>query len=175
MAEPDAAGREAVAAGTLCANARYAAVQATPWASAAKRVQRVAIAADVLGLACVNLNYWFYGCMALTDVAGMGNLRGVARMEHAFSSCAELAELDLRGMDPGSLADLTRAFGACSALERILVDGDWELPEGCSGLSTFYGCAALRGGNGTAYDAKAAGAGMMRVDAEGRPGYLTAG
>lgn len=175
VAAPDAADREVVAAGTVCANARYAAVKATPWASAAKRVARVAFEGDVSGLSCVNLNYWFYGCTALESVSGMGNLRGVARMAHAFNSCTALAELDLRGMGAGALEDLAYAFGGCAALERILVDADWELPEGCSGASAFYGCKALCGGNGTAYDAKATGFGMMRVDREGQPGYLTAG
>lgn len=123
----------------------------------------------------MNLNYWFYGCSALESVSGMGNLRGVACMAHAFNSCAALTELDLHGMGAGALEDVAYAFGACAVLEHIVVDADWELPEGCSGASTFYGCKALCGGNGTAYDAKATGFGMMCVDREGQPGYLTAG
>ena len=50
-----------------------------------------------------------------------------------------------------------------------------ELPEGATGMQAFYQCTALTGGNGTAFDAKSAGAGMMRIDREGQAGYLTAG
>ena len=51
-----------------------------------------------------------------------------------------------------------------------------ELPsKGISGFGTFYGCTALVGGNGTAFDSSRTSGTMMRVDAEGMPGYLTAG
>lgn len=67
-----------LASDTLCANAKYTAIQATPWASFGKSVKRVTIAADTSRVANVNLNYWFYSCNALTSVSGMANLRGVA-------------------------------------------------------------------------------------------------
>ena len=175
FAKADAAGREVLAAGKLCANAKYNAIQATPWASFGKSVKAVAIAADASRLANVNLNYWFYGCNALASVSGMANLRGVARMDHTFNSCSALAELDLRGMSPAALASMAYTFGACTSLAKILVDADWELPKGCTGSSTFYNCKAIVGGNGTAYDSKQTTCAMCRIDREGQAGYLTAG
>ena len=128
------AGREVLASDTLCANAKYTAIQATPWASFGKSVKRVTIAADTSRVANVNLNYWFYSCNVLTSVSGMANLRGVAYMNRTFSSCSALTELDLRGMSPASLSSMLYTFGACTALERILVDADWGAAERAHGL-----------------------------------------
>lgn len=175
FAKADTAGREVLASDTLCANAKYTAIQATPWASFGKSVKRVTIAADASRLANVNLNYWFYGCNALASVSGMANLRGVARADHAFNSCSALTELDLRGMSPASLSSMLYTFGACTSLARILVDADWELPSGCTGSATFYNCKAIVGGNGTTYDSKQTTCAMCRIDREGQAGYLTAG
>lgn len=81
----------------------------------------------------------------------------------------------LRGLDSSALTDLFYAFAGYSALATITADTSWELPEGVTGMQAFYQCAALVGGNGTAFDSKNAGTGMMRIDKEGRAGYLTAG
>ena len=66
-------------------------------------------------------------------------------------------------------------FSSCASLKTILVDASWALPKECVGSQTFYGCKALVGGNRTAFSSGNAGYAMMRVDAEGTPGYLTAG
>lgn len=113
FAKADAAGREVLAAGKLCSNAKYNAIQATPWASFGKSVKAVTIAADASRLANVNLNYWFYGRSALASVSGMANLRG---------------------MSPAALASMAYTFGACTSLVKILVDADWELLKGMHGL-----------------------------------------
>ena len=105
---------EVLASDTLCANAKYTAIQATPWASFGKSVKRVTIAADTSRVANVNLNYWFYSCNALTSVSGMANLRGMAYMNRTFNSCSALTELDLRGMSPASLLSMLYTFGACT-------------------------------------------------------------
>ena len=66
-------------------------------------------------------------------------------------------------------------FGACSALEVILVDADWTLlKSGLSGAATFYNCKSIVGGNGTTYDSSKYSYTMMRVDVPGTAGYLTA-
>lgn len=114
FAKADATGREVLASNTLCANAKYTAIQATPWASFGKSVKRVTIAADTSRVANVNLNYWFYSCNALTSVSGMANLRGMAYMNRTFNSCSALTELDLRGMSPASLLSMLYTFGACT-------------------------------------------------------------
>ena len=175
FSKADTTGREVLASDTLRSNAKYTAIQATPWAAFGKSVKRVTIAADTSRVANVNLNYWFYSCNALTSVSGMSNLHGVVCMNHTFNSCSALTELDLRGMSPASLSSLLYTFGACTALERILVDADWELPSECTGSSTFYNCKAIVDGNGTTYDSKQTTCAMCRIDREGQAGYLTAG
>ena len=171
----DAAGREVLASGLVCANARYNAIQSNPWADHAKTIERVSIAPDMATLPAVNMNYWFYGFGALTSVDGMGHLRGVSMMRFTFNSCTALVELDMRGMDPGSLSSLNYLFGACAALRTVLVDPDWELPSGVAGMGTFYNCKSIVGGNGTTFNSSKTGYAMMRVDTEGVAGYLTAG
>lgn len=175
FAKADATGREVLVSDTLCANAKYTAIQATPWASFGKSVKRVTIAADASRVANVNLNYWFCSCNALTSVSGMANLRGVACMNRTFNSCSALTELDLRGMSPASLSSMLYAFAACTSLAKMVVDADWELPEGCTSSGTFYNCKAIVGGNGTTYDSKQTTYAMCHIDREGQAGYLTAG
>ena len=171
-----AAGREVLAMGLLCANAKYNAIQCSPWADLAKKVQSVRIASDMRGLSAVNTNYWFYGCTALAKVTGFGNLRGVAQMLYTFNGCTALAALDLCGLDPSALTSLSCTFGGCSALRTITVDSDWALPAtGVSGSLTFYNCKQLVGGNGTVFNSGKTGYAMMRVDTAAVAGYLTAG
>ncbi len=172
----DTAGREVLASGLVCANAKYNAIQCNPWADFNKKVSRVTVASDMAALPQVNLSYWFYACSALASVAGFGNLKGVAYMQHTFNSCGGLEVLDLRGLSPAALKDLTYTFAGCGALKTVLVDADWALPKsGVSGLATFYNCKSIVGGNGTAYDSPKTGYAMMKVDAAGSAGYLTAG
>lgn len=49
----------------------------------------------------------------------MGNLGDVREMRHTFNSCTGLAEIDLSGLDPSSLEDLSRTFGGCDSLVTI--------------------------------------------------------
>lgn len=171
-----AAGREVLAQGLVCANAKYNGIQCNPWADFNKQVLSVRIAADMSALPAVNTNYWFYACSALTSVAGMGNLRGVSLMQFTFNACSALTELDMRGLDPSGLTNVSYLFGGCSALKTILMDADWALPKsGLSGMATFYNCKAIVGGNGTTYSSSNYGYAMMRVDTAGAAGYLTAG
>ena len=171
----DTIGRTVVTSGLVCANAKYNAIQCNPWADYSKQITAVSIAPDMATLPQVNTNYWFYGCNALVSVSGMCYLRGVSQMQHTFNSCTALPELDMTGFDPSSLTNVNYLFGACSALEVILVDADWTLPKsGLSGMGTFYNCKSIVGGNGTTYDSSKYGYAMMRVDAPGVAGYLTA-
>ena len=172
----DAGGREVLASSTFCANAKYGAIQCTPWSSLSKQVKSVVVEEGVsCGEGCCT-NYWFYGCTNLTKVDGMSALIGVTQMQHTFNSCLALASLDLRGFEPTALTSLTYTFGGCSKLVKILVDTTWELPsKGLSGFGTFYNCAAFVGGNGTAYDSSKTSYSMMRIDKDGQTGYLTAG
>ena len=99
-----------------------------------------------------------------------------AHVQQLFNSCTALETLDLCGFKPDSLANLTYTFGGCSKSRTILVDTSWKLPtSGLSAFGTFRNCTSIVGGAGTAYDVKKASGAMMRIDAAGAPGYLTAG
>ena len=149
--------------GLPCANAKYNAIQCSPWADLAKKVLSVKVANDMHTLAAVNTNYWLYGCTALVKVTGFGNLRGVAQMLYTFSGCTALAALDLTGLDP-------------SAQKTITVDSDWALPaSGGGGSMTFCSRKQLVGGNGTVFGSGKTGYAMMKVDTAAAAGYLTAG
>lgn len=169
-------GRRLQAAGTFYSNARCNAIRCNPWASLNKQVKHVVIEGDAGAVAGPCANYWFYGCSALERVDGMSALLGVVQMQHTFNSCTALETLDLRGFEPGSLANLTYTFGGCSKLRTILVDASWKLSaSGLSAFGTFRSCTSIVDGVGTAYDDKKASGAMMRIDAAGAPGYLTAG
>ena len=172
--EPEA-GRGLVSSGHLCANARYNSVGYQPWYDHRHDVETVTIAADMAAYDHVNTNYWLYGHQAITEVSGMGNLRGVREMQHTFNSCTGLTEIDLSGLDPSSLEDLAYTFGGCGSLVTIWADADWALPSsGVSGFQTFYQCTSLVGGAGTTYASSRAGYQYMRIDGVGGAGYLTA-
>lgn len=159
-----------MSSGHLCANARYNSVGYQPWYDHRHDVEKVTVTADMATYSHVNTNYWLYGHQGVTEVTGMGNLRGVCEMQHAFNSCDGLTEID-----PSSLEDLTYTFDGCGSLVTIWVDADWALStSGVSGFQTFYQCASLVGGAGTTYASSRAGYQYMRIDGAGGAGYLTA-
>ena len=130
--------------------------------------------ADLSAVAIESLDYWFYSNTSLLLVTGWDNMHGLQTMQHTFNGCSGITMLDLTGLDPSALANVGYAFASCGSLQTIYVDGTLALPAGCTGMGTFYGCAAIVGGNGTAYSASATGVAMMRIDAAGTAGYLTA-
>lgn len=98
----DARGREVLAAGTFCSNARYNAIRCNSWASLNKQMKHVVIEGDVDAGAGPCTNYWFYGCSALERVDGMSALLGVVQMQHAFNSCSTAARRSRRSICAGS-------------------------------------------------------------------------
>lgn len=179
--QPERPGKTLVASSMICPEARYRSIMAMPWGRNAKQVKRLTIESGVQveGSAC-NLNYWFYGCSELESADSLAGLGSFGEMKHAFNACTKLASVDLRGVSTEFLTSLFYTFAGCKALKTILVDAGWKLPEGIdwsgnAGAQTFMSCSALVGGAGTAWDAKKVSGAMAVVDAEGSPGYLTAG
>lgn len=179
--QPERPGKTLVASSMICPEARYRSILAMPWGRNAKQVKRLTIESgmQVEGSAC-NLNYWFYGCSELESADGLAGLGSFGEMKHAFNACTKLASVDLRGVSTEFLTSLFYTFAGCKALKTILVDAGWKLPDGIdwsgnAGAQTFMSCSALVGGAGTAWDAKKVSGAMAVVDAEGTPGYLTAG
>lgn len=169
-------GREALASGTLCANARYGGLGSMPWHGQRDSISSVTFAADLAGVSGLCMDYWLYNTRA-TAIAfsGWGNVHPVS-WEFFLNGSLNLATLDLRGLDPSTILRWANALAGMTALATILVDATWALPSSlASKTGTFSGDTALVGGNGTAFDSKSAGADMAVIDAEGTPGYLTAG
>lgn len=158
------------------AQAKYQLASGLPWSDEKDRFTKVKVKADMATARFteLNMNYWFYAYGDVTSFEGLGNLRSVSRMRHAFSSCTAVTELDLTGFDPSSLTDLFYAFAGCSALTTIYVDADWTLPSGCTGNQCFYSCKSLVGGNGTARASEKTGVAYCVVGKDGQAGYLTA-
>ena len=178
---PDRPGRKVVASSQICADARYRSILAMPWARNAKSVKKVTLETVYQSdSGAWNLNYWFYGCSELECIGGLAPFKFIGELVHSFNACTKLASVDLRGLSPENLKSLFYTFAGCKALKTILVDASWKLPEGIdwggmAGSQTFMGCSALVGGAGTAWDAKKVSGAMAVADAEGMPGYLTAG
>ncbi len=95
-------------------------------------------------------------------------------MEYVLCSCSTLVSLDFRGMGPGERLNLKMTFGACTSLERILIDADWILLTLSDKYVTFHNCSCLVGGNETTYSRSRISSNCMRIDIEGQAGYLTA-
>lgn len=172
------AGRELVASGRICANAKYQGLGFTPWDSTTgathrEHLTRATFAADMATYSYLNLQYIFYSCTKLVSVSGLSNLSGVRSMRFAFASIGA-TELDFRGFDPSTLTDLTYCFSGCSSLVTIFADSTWRLPaSGLVGSQVFYNCKSLVGGNGTAYASSRTSYIYFRIDTASAAGYLT--
>ena len=143
-----------------------------PWYDARSDLRECEFLSDV-SAAVASIDYWFYGDSGLRGVSGWTNVSGLQSMRQAFNGCTALALLDLRGLDPSTIKDYIYAFAGCTALASILVDSIWALVSGASGMSTFYNCTSIVGGNGTAYSSSATSYARMVVDRAGQAGYLT--
>ena len=100
-----------------------------------------------MGATIASNDYWFYGDSRLQGMSGWVNVRGLQSMHQAFNGCAAIA--------------------------GILVDSTWALASNASGMSTFYNCTSIVGGNGTVYSSSAASYERMVVDQAEQAGYLT--
>jgi surface protein len=114
----------------------------------------------------------FKGCVSLTAVKRPDkcNWKDASGM---FSGCKSLTELDLTGVNTAPVTDFSEMFRGCSALTEILVSSKWSTKNAAASADMFTGCTALKGGNGTVYDAKHTDAEYARADSEYAPGYLT--
>ena len=168
-------GKEVLASGRLCANAKYQAVGVVPGFSVRSDLDTVVFRSDLAALTCVNMNYWFYSWTAITSFVGLGNIPNVHAMRYAFTSCQGITELDFSGFDPSSLTDLFYCFSGCNSLVTIYADSTWALPtSGVSGTQCFYNCTSLVGGAGTTYASSKTACTYFRIDTASTPGYVTA-
>lgn len=166
-----------LAEGLFCLNCRYDTRYGFPWSMLSytdnEKVRRAIVFDEVANVPSTDMSYWFKSCPKLVGVEGLGHLRGLVGMAHAFEGCSSLPKVDLRGLDPSALEDVSNAFGECWELQTILVDAGWSLPASAVGERPFAGCKKLVGGAGTAWSSDAVGIERFKVDGE-EPGYLTA-
>ena len=69
--------------------------------------------------------YWFYQCMKLTTIEGIGNLRtdNVTDMNSMFWDCPELRGLDVSRFNTANVTNMSAMFGFCNALTSLDVSG----------------------------------------------------
>jgi hypothetical protein len=168
---PDS-GRTLLASGRVCANAHYQMSSAMPWYDYRSSLLTCAFLQDI-AVDVASMDYWFYSDTALTAVMGWANVNGLASMRYTFNGCTGLTSLSLAGLDPTVLTDFFYAFAGCTNLVTIYADATWALAAGASGMSTFYNCGSLVGGNGTAYSGSATSYARCVIDRAGQVGYLT--
>lgn len=162
--------------GSVCVNARHEAIGSLPWHEGRDSIRAVTFARDMREAGAVCLDHWFHNCKTgHIEFEGWENL-DVRSMAHCFNGCLNLRLVDLCGLDPSRIDDLSYAFGGMRSVEWIVVDPTWELGDPApKGFQTFYGCKSLSGGFGTKFDPSRASGAMAVLDREGQPGYLTAG
>ena len=78
---------------------------------------------DLAAVTIASLDYWFYSNTSLLLVTGWENMRGLQTMQHTLNGCSGITMLDLTGLNPSALTNLSYSFTSCGALQTIYVDG----------------------------------------------------
>ena len=106
--------------------------------------------------------YWFSGCMNLTSIEGIDNLKtdNVTSMYEMFDGCSSLTSLDVSGFKTDNVTNMTSMFSGCSSLTSLDVSGFKtnnvtrmsSMFNGCSGLTSLdlrgFKTASVTGMNG---------------------------
>ncbi len=122
-----------------------------------------------------NMSEMFVLCEKLTSIdLSHFDTRNVADMGYMFHSCIALKSLDLSSFNTQLVTDTRYMFCNCSALTTIYASDDWDVSHVTLSGSMFEGCANLKGGNGTVYDAEHIDKSYAIVDGtNGLLGYLS--
>lgn len=175
-----------IATGRICGGVAYAGPEAMPYHEYRDRVKSVQFKSNIGSRGDLCLDWWFAGCSNIRGFTGWENfyssmyygdlgtyvVNRAKSMRHTFDGC-DVARLELIGLDPSGLEDVSECFNGCGNLRTIVVSPEFAMPSGCAGSGVFTGCSSLLGGNGTAFNPAATGVSMMRIDAAGSPGYLS--
>lgn len=118
--------------------------------------------------------YTFSGCSSLVslDVSGFDTTNAYF-MNDMFSDCSSLVSLDLARFDTANVVDASNMFSGCSSLKTIKASSGWSTVHLTESDDMFKGCKNLVGGNGSKYTSAHIDGGYARIDANGKPGYLT--
>lgn len=122
-----------------------------------------------------NMCGMFSECSSLTSLdLSQFNTSEVTEMWSMFMRCNSLTTLDLSTFNTSKVKDMTEMFLECNNLQTIYVGDGWNIGAISSAYDTFLACYNLKGGKGTAYDAKYVSGYFARIDrGPSEPGYLT--
>ncbi|MBO4590804.1 MAG: BspA family leucine-rich repeat surface protein [Bacteroidaceae bacterium] len=131
---------------------------------------------EYLNTSCVtNMGEMFVFCEKLTSIdLSHFDTHNVEDLGYMFHSCKVLKSLDLSSFDTQLVTDTRYMFYNCSALTTIYVSDDWDVSQAHSSGNMFEGCAKLKGGSGTPYDANHVDKTYAIIDGtNGLPGYFS--
>ena len=122
-----------------------------------------------------NMSWMFYDCVALTSLnLSSFNTENVTNMSWMFKDCSALTSLDLTSFKTTNLKKTDDMFYGCSALTTIYCNEDWSEGAITNSEDMFLDCKALKGSQGTAYDAGKVDISYARPDGmNGKKGYFT--
>ena len=114
---------------------------------------------------------------ALTTIEGLQNLNTeiITDMSFMFFRCSALTSLDLTHFKINKVTSMFHMFHECSPLTTIYCPQHWSVSHALTESAyMFYGCTALEGGEGTAYNEEAIDKSYAHVDGgPENPGYFT--
>ena len=126
-----------------------------------------------------NMGHMFVYCTALERLR-LGdnfNTAKVTSFREMFNGCQALKAIDCSHMNVNKVGDMCRLFRNNQALVTIWCNEDWSVKENINDWGdAFYGCTALKGGKGTAYNASYVMKQYARPDGgpeSETPGYFT--
>ena len=117
----------------------------------------------------------FYGCSSLTSLdLSTFDTSEVTSMNQMFEECSSLVSLNLTGFDTAKVTGMGYVFCNCSSLATIYASDSFVTTAVSFPVGMFTGCTALKGGEGTMYDASVYGTAYARIDGgASSPGYFT--
>ncbi len=124
-----------------------------------------------------NMRLMFDDCSRLTslDVSNF-DTSNVTDIDYMFCGCSSLTSLDLTNFDTSNVTDMGAMFWKCSNLTTIYVGNGWTTSKVKDSYYMFYNCTAIKGEQGTTYDASHTDASYAHIDGgTDNPGYFTRG
>ncbi len=117
------------------------------WFSQRSNIKKVVIDTSFADARPTTCEFWFYGCVQLTEIQGIGNLNTseVKNMSSMFSGCSGLTSLDLSNFNTDNVTRMSFMFSGCSGLTSLdlssfntaNVTSMNEMFKYCSGLTSL--------------------------------------
>ena len=120
--------------------------------------------------------YGMFGkCKSLKNVdLSQFSTHNVTSMKKMFLECAALTILDLSSFDTNRVDITEEMFKDCTELTKIYASSRFDVSSALASSDMFTGCAKLKGGAGTEYNASNVDKTYACIDSTDSPGYFTA-